>query len=115
MYLRPEEGIDLLRRVVGHFPAGELQFDAFNSLGIRSQWSNAVVRRSGSRLHSAINGPDDIVGAVPGVRLLSWLSPFDAPSFRQVVRACRLVANLMSVLSSTRYLAQYHRYAFGGT
>ena len=60
------------------FPSGELQFDAFNRLGIKSQWMNAVVRRSGSTLYWGINGPDDIIEAVPGVRLLAWESPFDS-------------------------------------
>ena len=63
-------------------PSGEFQFDAFNRLGIKSQWMNAVVRRSGATLHWGIDGPDDIIEAVPGVRLLAWASPFDSACFR---------------------------------
>ena len=74
MYLTEDDGIALLRRVVDHFPSGELQFDAFNRLGIKSQWTNAVVRRSGATLHWGIDGPDDILEAVPGQRLLAWVS-----------------------------------------
>lgn len=37
MYLTEQDGIALLRRVVGHFGSGELQFDAFNWLGIKAQ------------------------------------------------------------------------------
>ena len=51
MYLTEEDGVALLRRIVEHFPSGELQFDAFNRLGIKSQWTNAVVRRSGATLY----------------------------------------------------------------
>ncbi len=47
MYLSEQDGVALLRRVVDRFPRGELQFDAFNRLGIKSQWINTVVRRSG--------------------------------------------------------------------
>jgi len=113
MYLTEQDGIALLRRVVAHFGSGELQFDAFNRLGIKSQWMNPVVRRSGSTLHWAINGPDDIVGAVPGVRLLAWVSTFDSDTFKRVPAAYRLMATVMSWVPALRYMSQYHRYAFG--
>jgi O-methyltransferase involved in polyketide biosynthesis len=112
MYLTESDGVALLRRVVDTFPSGELQFDAFNRLGIKSQWMNAVVRRSGSTLHWGINRPDDIVGAVPGVRLLAWESPFDSATFQDVAWYYRAMADVMSLARSLRYMAQYHRYAF---
>lgn len=112
MYLTESDGVDLLRRIVAHCGTGELQFDAFNALGIRSQWSNAVVRRSGATLRWAINGPDEILGAVPGTRLLAWVSPFDAEAFDLVRPAYRLLADVMSRVPALRYMAQYHRYAF---
>ena len=112
MYLTKADGIDLLNRIVGHCGTGELQFDAFNSLGIKSQWSNSVVRRSGATLHWAINAPDDILSAVPGTRLLAWVSAFDTQAFDLVRPAYRLLANVMSRASVLRYMAQYHRYSF---
>ncbi len=112
MYLTAEDGVALLRRVVDHAPSGELQFDAFNRLGIRSQWMNAVVRRSGATLHWGIDSPDDIIEAVPGVRLLSWSSPFDSATFQTVAWYYRAMAAVMSLAPSMRYMAQYHRYAF---
>jgi O-methyltransferase involved in polyketide biosynthesis len=113
MYLTRDDGIALLRRVVEHFPSGELQFDAFNKLGIKTQWSNMVVRRSGSTLYWGINGPDDIIEAVPGLRLLACVSPFDSDTFKEVPRVYRAMANVMSVVPALRYMARYHRYAFG--
>jgi O-methyltransferase involved in polyketide biosynthesis len=112
MYLTESDGVALLRRIVDTFPSGELQFDAFNRMGIKSQWTNSVVRRSGATLHWAINGPDDILDAVPGVRLLAWDSPFDAESFRGLPWYYNLMARVMSLAPSLRYMAQYHRYAF---
>jgi len=61
MYLTEEDGMALLRRVVEHFPSGELHFDVFNWLGIRSQKDNAVVRQSGSTLHWAVDDPDVLI------------------------------------------------------
>jgi O-methyltransferase involved in polyketide biosynthesis len=112
MYLTESDGIALLRRIVEHFPSGELQFDAFSRFGIRSQWVNSVVRRSGSTLRWGIDSPGDIVGAVPGVRLLAWQSPFEADSFRDVSRGYRVMAGVMSRVPALKMMAQYHRYAF---
>ncbi|SBS75437.1 Tetracenomycin polyketide synthesis O-methyltransferase TcmP [uncultured Mycobacterium sp.] len=112
MYLTESDGIALLRRIVAHFPSGELQFDAFNRFGIRSQWVNSVVRRSGSTLHWGIDGPSEIVTAVPGVRLLAWVSPFESESFRGVSREYRIMARVMSWVPALKTMAQYHRYAF---
>lgn len=112
MYLTEESGLALLRRVVERFPSGELQFDAFNRLGIRSQKLNTVVRRSGSRLHWGIEGPDDILRGVPGVRLLVAMSVFDAEGFSDVPRRYRLLARLMSLVPALKMMAQFHRYAF---
>ena len=112
MYLTEEAGVALLRRIVEHAPSGELQFDAFNRLGIKSQWTNRVVRRSGATLHWGIDRPDDIVKAVPGVRLLAWVSAIESDDFARVPWYYRATLNLMRLAPALRYMAQYHRYAF---
>jgi methyltransferase (TIGR00027 family) len=113
MYLTEQDGTALLRRIVGHFSSGELQFDAFNWLGIKSQWLNTVVRRSGSTLRWAINGPDDILAAVPGVRLLAWERWFESDTFARLPRCYLALGRFMSLVSTVANMSQYHRYAFG--
>lgn len=113
MYLTEQDGIALLRRVVERFRSGELQFDAFNGLGIKSQWLNTVVRRSGSRLQWGINGPDEILAAVPGLRLLAWQRWFESDTFALLPRSARLMGKVMSLVAPVANMAQYHRYAFG--
>lgn len=113
MYLTEQDGIALLRRIVGHFVSGELQFDAFNRLGIKAQVLNPVVRRSGSTLRWAINGPDDIVAAVPGVRLLAWQRWFESDTFAKLPRSAKLMGKAMALNSAAANMSQYHRYAFG--
>ena len=113
MYLTEDDGVALLRRVVEHFPSGEMHFDAFNRLGIKGQKINAVVRRSGSTLYWGINGPDDIIAAVPGVRLLTAMSVFDADAFKEgMSRVYQWTGKVMSLVPAVRMIAQYHRYAF---
>ncbi len=113
MYLSERDGIALLQRVVDRFSGGELQFDAFNRLAIRSQWSNTVVRRSGATLNWAINGPDDILDAVPGTRLLAWVRWFESDTFARLPRAYHVMGGIMSLLPALADMSQYHRYAFG--
>ncbi len=113
MYLTKDDGLTLLRRVVDRFASGELQFDSFNTFGIRTQVINGAVRRSGSKLHWGIDGPGDILDSVPGVRLLAWESVFDSDTFDLVSPAFRWLGRAMAVVPALRTMAQYHRYAFG--
>ena len=113
MYLTEADGLALLRRVVARFPSGELQFDAFSRFGIRFQVVNAVVRRSGSTLHWAIEKPSDIVDAVPGVRPVTVQPVFEAHDFGELGRYYRFVQAVMSKVPVLRTISTYHRYAFG--
>ena len=113
MYLSERDGVALLRRVVDRFRCGELQFDAFNRFAIKSQWINTVVRRSGSRLQWGIDGPGEILEAVPGTRLLSWVRWFESDNFERLPRAYHVMGKVMSLLPAVANMSQYHRYAFG--
>jgi O-methyltransferase involved in polyketide biosynthesis len=112
MYLTEADGLALLRRLVDRFPSGELQFDAFNRLGIKSQWMNGVVRRSGSTLHWGIDGPADILGTVPGTRLLQWVPVFESDAFSRVGGVYPAMAAVFNRIPGLRTMAQFHRYAF---
>jgi methyltransferase (TIGR00027 family) len=112
MYLTQEDGIALLRRVVERFRSGDLQFDVFNRFAIRMQQINGAVRRSGSTLHWGVDGPDEIVRAVPGVRLLCAVSVFDTDTFMQAPRVNRAVGRVMSLVPALAKMQQFHRYAF---
>lgn len=113
MYLSEADGQALLRRIVTHFPSGELQFDAFSRLGVKLQWTNGVVRRSGSTLKWAMDGPDDVLSVVPGLRLLSWVSAFDADGYDLLPTGLRVMAAVMRAVPGMRYMSQYHRYSWG--
>ena len=113
MYLTEDEGVTLLRRVVDRFGFGELQIDFFNRVAIRSQKSQTLVRRSGSTLHWAVDGPQDILNQVPGVRLLAAVTFFDASTFDRASATFRIVKHVARLVPPVRKALQYHRYAFG--
>jgi len=112
-YLTKDDGVALLRRAVEHFPSGEMQFDVCNWLSIKLQKFNPVVSRSGSTLHWAVNEPDDILQAVPGVRLLAAISVFDTDEFKHLPSvAYRALGKVMRAVPTLQKVAQLHRYAF---
>lgn len=113
MYLSEAAGQALFRRIVAHFPSGELQFDAFSRLGVKLQWTNSVVRRSGATLKWAMDGPDDVLSAVPGLRLLSWESALGPDGYDRLPTGLRVTAAVMRAVPGMRHMSQYHRYAWG--
>ena len=113
MYLNEADGRALLRRIVGHFPSGEMQFDAFSRLGVKLQWLNGVVRRSGATLQWAMDKPDDVLSAVPGLRLTAWTSAFDADGYDRLPLSLRMATVLLRAIPGARNMSQYHRYSWG--
>jgi O-methyltransferase involved in polyketide biosynthesis len=113
MYLTEDEGVSLLRRVVDRFPSGELQIDFYNRLAIKSQKAHTLVRRTGSTLHWAVDSPQDILSRVPGIRLLTAATLFDASTFGRASTGFRLAKGLVRTVPPLRTALQYHRYAFG--
>jgi hypothetical protein len=71
-----------------------------------------VVRRSGATLQWAINGPEDIIGAVPGIRLLAAVSAFQTDTIARLPAVSRLISTAMALIPALRMVAQYQRYGF---
>jgi O-methyltransferase involved in polyketide biosynthesis len=113
MYLTKGEGVALLRHVVDRFPSGEIQIDFYNWLGIKSQRVHMLNRKSGSTLHWAVNSPEAVLPEVPGLRLLSAVSFFDASTFSRASTPFRVARRIVRAVPAARKSLQYHRYAFG--
>ncbi|MFB1298366.1 class I SAM-dependent methyltransferase [Mycobacterium sp. pW049] len=113
MYLTEEDGIALLRRVVERFPSGELQIDFYNWVGIRSQKTQTLVRKTGSTLYWAVNSPDDILSNVPGTRLLASVTIFTASTASRASKLFKALGRAIRVVPPVRNALQYHRYGFG--
>lgn len=113
MYLTEDDGIALLRRVVERFPSGELQIDFYNWVGIRSQKTQTLVRKTGSTLHWAVNSPEDILSNVPDTRLLAYTTLFDASTAVRASGTFKTLGRAFRALPPVRKAIQYHRYAFG--
>lgn len=113
MYLTQDEGVQLLARAVDRFETGEVHIDFYNWLAIKSQRAHTLNRRSGSALHWAVNSPEDITEAVPGLRLMIADTFFGASTFDRTSVGLHTLKRLIRVVPPARKSLQYHRYAFG--
>ncbi|KUI39137.1 methyltransferase [Mycobacterium sp. GA-2829] len=113
MYLLEEDGIALMRRVVERFPSGEFQFDFWSRFGTKAQRkNNTVVRWSGSALGWSVDRPEEIMEKVPGTRVLTAISLFDAETVARLPKGLRRFSRGASRTPVLRKIVQLHRYAF---
>lgn len=87
-YLQAQDVLDLLERVIGHFPGGELAFDAYSRLGLSMIAWQPSVRSTGATLHWALDDPQELVRQLPKLELIEELTGYgpDGHDPRQVAR-----------------------------
>ncbi|MFI0740749.1 class I SAM-dependent methyltransferase [Streptomyces sp. NPDC021100] len=114
MYLRPDEGERLIRRITAHFPGGQLLFDCFNGLGIRMQRLVPCLRKTGARVHWGIDDPRALERLHPGLTCLDAIRGCDLPDVRRVAPLARLEARLTSRVPGLRDVLRMTRFEFPG-
>jgi O-methyltransferase involved in polyketide biosynthesis len=113
-YLRASDGLAMLRRIVGHFPSGEMVFDGWSRAGVWLTQRYAPVKASGAELDWSIGDPRELEKAVPGLVFDCewWFS--DAKEIKRYYSP--LYWQLMQVLfhiTPIRRLGRGLRYRFG--
>jgi O-methyltransferase involved in polyketide biosynthesis len=114
MYLEPADGHALFRRVVERFPSGEVFVDAYSKFGIKSQKTNAIVRRAKATLRWGIDDPRELVE--DGLILVSCQTaeafvPKDALARLPVLQ--RFVYQAVLRIPALRRMGKLLRYRFG--
>lgn len=113
MYLQPEEGQALFRRLTDHFAGGAVILDTHNSYALRRQ-NKLVGRHFGATMHWAIDGPDDLERAVPRLRRAGVVSGLvlqgEAPGLPV---AYKVLIKLFGNVPVLRDAGLYLRYEFG--
>jgi O-methyltransferase involved in polyketide biosynthesis len=113
MYLEPEAGRALLRRLADRFPSGEMFFDAYNTLGIRLQKANSVVRRAKATLRWGIDDPAELADL--GLTLISRRTAEGfvfTEDMDRLPAATRLLYGAMVKIPLIRNLGQLLHYRF---
>ena len=113
MYLSTADGEALLRRIVEHFPSGALLFDVLSPLGVRLTRYQGIVRSSGARLEWGVDDPRELERAVPGLRLDTEWTYFDAPELDRYSPVTRRLLRLAGQSRSFRNLGRILCYRFG--
>lgn len=87
-YLPPEEVPRLLRRLVAHFPGGEIAFDGYSSLGLIFLGSLPALRATGAKLLWPLDDPRALERLVPELVPLHEFLAYDPESYdpEQVAR-----------------------------
>ncbi|MFR9731479.1 class I SAM-dependent methyltransferase [Saccharopolyspora sp. MS10] len=114
MYLRPAEGVALLRRITERFPRGHLIFDVQSPLATR--WAhlfNGAVRAAGARLTWGVRGGRELERAVPGLVLDQEHTFFDVPELDRLHPFYRALVRGMGRVPALRDLALVLTMHFG--
>lgn len=113
MYLRPDDGHELFRRIPDRFARGVIAFDAHNWLGIRLVNRHLARTFGAPLLHWAIDDPHELERVDPRLRCTDAVSALAAPSSAALPRATRIFARLTRPIRALRDLGLYLRYEFG--
>jgi O-methyltransferase involved in polyketide biosynthesis len=112
MYLRREEGRQLLRRIVERFPSGQLVFDAFSTRGIKMQKVNKPVRIAKATLHWGIDSADELVSIHPRLRCTAAISAFDLQGYEHLAATYRALVWVARKLPVMRRMAVMYKLEF---
>ncbi len=113
MYLEPEAGRALLRRLADRFPSGEMFFDAYSTFGIRIQKLNSVVRRAKATLRWGIDDPAELADL--GLTLISRRTAegfLPAEDMDRLPAATRLLYRATLKMPVVRDMGQLLHYRF---
>jgi len=112
MYLAPEDGHLLFRRITEHFAHGEIAFDCQNSVAIKLQKLNPAVRTAGATLFWGIDDPHELELGNDRLRLVDLHDSLYAPGTEELPLPSRITAALVRPFPPLRKLGMYLRYAF---
>lgn len=113
VYLQPEAGGELLRRLARKFPSGELIADMLSKLGVKVQKATPIARNTGSTLHWGIDDPTELeqlgYHTTACLAASDWFDPQQSSGFS---RSVRLQFAMTRYVPGLRRLAKIGRWSF---
>ena len=113
MYLRPDEGRDLFRRIADHFPSGTLAVETQNRFAVWSQNKKLTRVYGAPLLRWPIDDAHDLERVDPRLRCVDVVPYWSAPSAAALPRASRIFVRLIQPIRALRDIDLYLRYEFG--
>jgi O-methyltransferase involved in polyketide biosynthesis len=112
MYLQPDDGHALFRRITDHFAGGAIALDTHNSYAVRRQ-NKLVNRYFGATLHWAINSPADLERRNPRLHCTGALSGMIPLIDTAIPVGYQIFIKLALLIPVIRDAGLYVRYEFG--
>lgn len=111
-YLAAEDVYGLLRRLVDHFPGGEIVFDGYSHLGLQLLRFNPAIRATGATLSWGIDDPRILERQVPGLSLLEEVMDYDPGQIDRMSAAARIAVQVFSMIPALHRMGRLLRYRF---
>lgn len=112
MYLTEDIVKRLLNGLTGHFPFGQMVFDAVNRQGAKLDNTNANLRAAGATFGWWIDDPRDIQRLDPKFELVTELRPIEAYGYDRLPGLFHVLLPVMDWFPSLRRLNRLLRYQF---
>ena len=111
-YLKEYQVAQVLRRLAGNFPSGEIAFDAYSSIAIRLLRFNPAIRATGARLHWALDDPAEVERQVPGLKLIEDRSDWDIGQVARMSPPAQIALQFFSTILTPYRMGRLVRYGF---
>lgn len=110
-YLRRADGVAMLRRIVEHFPSGEIILDGYSRAGVWVTQRYAPVKASGAQLDWSIGNPHELETLVPGLIFdCEWwfadaeqFKRYYSPMYWRLTQACFRITPIRRLGRGLRY------------
>jgi methyltransferase (TIGR00027 family) len=112
MYLPDESVKPLLNRLTGHFPGGEMAFDAISRQGVKMARANKAVRATGASFGWGLDHAQDIRQLDPKLELVYETRTPELPGFYKMPASMRAISRFMDLFPSLRSMSRLLRYRF---
>jgi O-methyltransferase involved in polyketide biosynthesis len=111
MYLNEETVGQLLNRLTGHFPAGQIVFDAWNHLALQAAQRRGI-KSTGASFGWAIDDPQDMQNLAPALQLIREYRTSELVAFSRMSAPMRALVRGMDVFPSLRRMNRMLMYQF---
>jgi O-methyltransferase involved in polyketide biosynthesis len=112
MYLTVDIVKRLLNRLTGHFPSGQIAFDAVNRIAMRMARMSSSIRATGASFSWGISHAHDIKRLDPKITLIRKLRTPELPGYAKLPWSLRALVRLVGTIPTVRRMHRLLLYRF---
>lgn len=112
LYVEAAKVVPLLDRLTSRFPSGELAFDGYSQLGLWIVQRHPAIRRTGARVHWALEDARELERAIPRLRLMEEKLAYEGEQVARMSLAARWAALTARLFPPFGKIGRLLRYRF---